>query len=140
VALSAGGGAVHSIKTAVSRCSNLPCAEGGVIRSPRWRSRAASVEFRGPAPWRFEVDHQLVLGRRLQPEGRRASRLENAINIAGRADELVQLLNPIGDQTTGGDPEAAEVDRRQFCAGPPARRSDRDEPPPMRYPLRSDPH
>jgi hypothetical protein len=28
-------------KPAVSRCSNMPCAEGRVIRSPRRRARAA---------------------------------------------------------------------------------------------------
>ena len=50
-------------KPAVSRCSNMPCAEYRVIGSPRRRGRAASAEFQGRAPGGLEVDHQLVLGR-----------------------------------------------------------------------------
>jgi hypothetical protein len=38
-------------KPAVSRCSNMPCAEARVIRSPRRRGRAASAGFRGRALW-----------------------------------------------------------------------------------------
>src|SRR5215475_3739780 len=62
----------------------------------------------------FEVDHQLVLGRRLHRKVGGLLALENAINIAGRATELVQLLSPIGDQAATGNEEACAVDRRQF--------------------------
>ena len=47
------GSNMRCTKPAVSRCSNMPCAEGRVIRSPRRRGRAASAALRGRAPWRF---------------------------------------------------------------------------------------
>ena len=65
----------------------------------------------------LEVDDQLVLGRRLHRQVGRFLALEDAIDVAGRAPELVDLVRPIGDQAAGGDEEAFAVDRRQLVPG-----------------------
>ena len=46
----------------------------------------------------LEVDRQLVLGRRLHRKVGRLLALEDAIDVAGRAPELVDHISPIGDQ------------------------------------------
>ena len=40
--------------------------------------------------------------------------LEDAIDVLGRASELVNEIGPIGDQAAGGDEVALVVDRGQF--------------------------
>src|SRR5262245_34407953 len=47
----------------------------------------------------LEVDDQLVFGWRLHRHISRLLTLENAIDVAGRAPELVEEIRPIGDQT-----------------------------------------
>ena len=56
--------------------------------------------FRG-----LEVDHQLVLGRRLHWQVGWLLALEDAIDVAGRAPVLVDDIRPIGDQAAVGDEE-----------------------------------
>ena len=51
----------------------------------------------------FEVDHKLVLGRRLHRKVRRLLSLEDAIDIAGRAPGRVNRIGSIGDQAAAGD-------------------------------------
>ena len=46
----------------------------------------------------LEVDHQFELGRRLHRQVGRLLALENAIDVAGRAPELVDPIRPVGDQ------------------------------------------
>ena len=46
----------------------------------------------------LEVDHQFVLGRRLHRQVGRLLALEDAIDVAGRAPELIEKIRPIGDQ------------------------------------------
>ena len=65
----------------------------------------------------LEVDHQLVLGRRLHRQVGRLLALEDAVDVAGRAPVLVDEIRPIGDQAAGGDEEAIGVDRGQFVPG-----------------------
>ena len=48
-----------------------------------------------------QVDHQLKLGGRLHREVGRLLALEDAIDVAGRAAELVGKIRPVGDQTAG---------------------------------------
>ena len=65
----------------------------------------------------LEVDHRLVLGRRLHRQVGRLLALEDAVDVAGRAPVLVDLIRPIGDQAAGGDEGAFEVDRGQLVPG-----------------------
>ena len=57
----------------------------------------------------------LILGRRLHRKVGRLLALEDAVDVAGRAPELVDLIRPIGDQATGSDEGTFEVDRGQLC-------------------------
>ena len=63
----------------------------------RWRHREA--ERLGS----LEIDHQLVLGRRLHRQVGRLLALEDAIDIAGGAPVLVEQIGPVGDQAAAGD-------------------------------------
>src|ERR1700730_3192550 len=65
----------------------------------------------------LEVDHQFVLGRRLHRKVGGLLALENAVDVAGGALELVDEISPIGDQAAFGDEEAFEVDRGQLVPG-----------------------
>ena len=88
----------------------------------------------------LEVDHQLVLGRRLHRQVGRLLALEDAVDVAGRAPVLVDEIRPIGDQAAAGDEEALEVDRGQFVPG--RQRDDQIamNASPTRSPSRSDRH
>jgi hypothetical protein len=71
-------------------------------------------------PERFgglEVDHQLVLGRRLRRQVGRLFVLEDAIDVAGRAPVLVNSIISIRDQATISDVRSSVVDRRKFVPG-----------------------
>ena len=46
---------------------------------------------------RLEVEHQLILGRGLHRQVRRLLALEDAVDIVGRAPELIARIRPIGD-------------------------------------------
>src|SRR6266508_3353391 len=61
----------------------------------------------------LEVEHQLVLGRRLHRKVGWLLALEDAIDIAGRAAVLVGKIRPIGDQAAAGGVESSVVDRGQ---------------------------
>ena len=88
----------------------------------------------------LEIDHQLVLGRRLHRQVGRLLAFEDAIDIAGRAPVLVDEIRSIGDQATGGDEEALVVDRGQLVAGRQLDDQRRDERPPSDSPSRSGRH
>jgi hypothetical protein len=64
--------------------------------------------FRG-----LEVDYQLVLGRRLHRQVGRLLALEDAIDIAGRALVLVDLIRPVGGEATVRRVVAERIDVRQ---------------------------
>ena len=68
----------------------------------------------------LEIDHQLVLGRRLHRQVGWLLALEDAIDVAGRAPVLVDEIRPIGDQAAGGDEDSVRSRPRAACAGPPA--------------------
>ena len=68
----------------------------------RWRHFEAE-RLRG-----LEIDHQLVLGRRLHRQIGRLLALEDAVDIAGGAAVLVDEIRPIGDQAASDDEERAE--------------------------------
>ena len=68
----------------------------------------------------LEVDHQLVLGRRLNRKIGRLLALEDAIDIAGRASVLVDPIRPVGDQAAAGDEWSDWRRPRAACAGPQA--------------------
>jgi hypothetical protein len=74
--------------------------------------RDESQRLRGP-----EIDHQLVLGRRLYRQVSRFLPPEDAIDVAGRAPELIVEIGPIGDQPAGFDEVPLHIDRRQFVLG-----------------------
>jgi hypothetical protein len=60
-----------------------------------------------------EVEHQLVLGRRLHRQVGRLLALEDATDIAGRASVHVDRIGTVGDQAAGGGEVAERVDCRQ---------------------------
>ena len=68
----------------------------------------------------LEIDHQLVLGRRLHRKIGWLLALEDAIDIASRASVLVDKIGSIGDQAAVGDEDACRSRPRAVCAGPPA--------------------
>jgi hypothetical protein len=61
----------------------------------------------------FEVDYQLVFGRRLNRQVGRLLALEDAINVADRRTELAHDVGSVGDQAAAGDEIAEGVDRGQ---------------------------
>jgi hypothetical protein len=65
----------------------------------------------------LEIDNEFVLGRRLHWKVRRLLALENAIDVSGRAAELIDPINPVGDQAAGGGIRAIGVDRGQPVSG-----------------------
>jgi hypothetical protein len=56
----------------------------------RWHGEAEHLR-------RFEVDHQLVLGRRLHRQVGRLLALEDAIDVTCRVTILIDEIGPIGD-------------------------------------------
>ena len=82
-----------------------------LIGTGKHRCRQVEAERLG----RLEVDHKLVLGRRLHRKVGGLLALEDAVDVAGRAPILVDLISPIGDQAAGGDEEALPVDRLSLC-------------------------
>ena len=59
----------------------------------------------------FEIDDQFVLSRRLHRQICWLLALENTVDVAGRAPELVDVIGTVGDEATGCDVETAGVDR-----------------------------
>ena len=136
--------AIHPIAT-VPRTSldfrNVPTAEmpasfDHLVGAGEQRRRHVEAERLGG----LEVDHQLVLGRRLHRQVGRLLALEDAVDVAGRAPVLVDAIRPIGDQAAGGDEEAFVVDRGQLVPG--RQRDDQIamNAPPTRSPSRSGRH
>jgi hypothetical protein len=74
------------------------------------RRNCEAKSFRG-----FEINHQLVLIRRLHWEVSRLLALEDAIDITGGTPILIDEIRPIGDQPAGGDEEAFVVDAGSLC-------------------------
>ena len=54
----------------------------------------------------LEIDDQVELGRRLNRKVSRLLTLKNAVDVAGRAPVLIDVIRPIGDQTAASDEEA----------------------------------
>ena len=73
------------------------------IRSPRRRAASTSRHVEAERLGGLEIDHQLVLGRRLHRQVGRLLALEDAVDIAGRAAVLVDRIGPVGDQAAAGD-------------------------------------
>ena len=87
------------------------------IRSPRRRGQAASAAVEAERLGGLEVDDQLVLCRRLHRQVSRLLALEDAVDVASRAPELVGEIGPVGDQAADGGVEAAGVDAGQLVLG-----------------------
>ena len=66
----------------------------------------------------LEIDHQFVLGRRLHRQVGGLLALEDAVDVAGRAPVLVDVIGPVGNQAAGGD-EVAVADRPRAVDGEP---------------------
>jgi hypothetical protein len=58
----------------------------------------------------LEIDRQLVLGRRLHRQVGWFLALEDAINVAGGAAVMIDLIRHMGDQATAGDEVAQGID------------------------------
>src|SRR5262245_1933706 len=69
----------------------------------------------------FEVDDELVLGRRLHRQVGWLLALEDAVDVAGCLAELIDEIRPIRHQTAGSDKEAVPIGRRQLV---PRRKGD----------------
>src|SRR5207245_4572621 len=62
----------------------------------------------------LEVDHELVPGRRLHGKIGGPLALEDAMDVAGGAPELVDEIGTVRDQAAAGDVETAGEDRGQL--------------------------
>ena len=62
---------------------------------------------------RFEIDHQLILGRRLHWQVGGLLTLEDAVNVTGRASVWLDRIWTIRDQAAVDDEEAQPIDCRQ---------------------------
>ena len=58
----------------------------------------------------LEIDYQLVLGRRLYRQVRWLLALEDAIDIARRLPELIEVIRTVRDQASIDDMESSVVD------------------------------
>src|SRR6516164_3560157 len=76
-------------------------------RKQRWR------DFEAERLSGLEVDHCLVFGRRLHRKISGLLTFENAIDVAGREVELLDLIGAVADQSAAVDERAEGVDRRQ---------------------------
>src|SRR5262249_42925408 len=76
----------------------------GAGEQHRWNFQAEGL--RG-----LEINHELVLGRRLHRQVGRFLALEDAIDVAGRATELCDGIIPVRDQAARGDEVAPVIDR-----------------------------
>jgi hypothetical protein len=65
----------------------------------------------------LEIDHQLELRRALDREVGGLLTFEDAIDVAGRAPELVHEIGPVGDEAATGDEKPVEVDRWEAVPG-----------------------
>src|SRR5260370_24731934 len=83
--------------------------------NPGHARHPAPQQFRFNQLWKwYEVDDQLISGRRLHRQVGWLFALENAIDIVGRAPVLVRPIRPTGNQTAGGDVVTSIVYRRQL--------------------------
>ena len=73
---------------------------------------AQSERLRG-----LEIDYEFDLCRRLHRKIARFLAPEDAIDIAGRATELIEPIRPIGDQAAGGGLLTTNVNCRQLVLG-----------------------
>ena len=65
----------------------------------------------------LEVDGQLELDRGLDGKLARLLALENASDVSGRAAELIDPINSVGDQAAACGVRAVGVDRGQLVSG-----------------------
>src|SRR6516164_7274129 len=73
--------------------------------------------FEAKLPRGLQIDHQLDFGRRLHRQVGRLFALEDAIDVAGRASELIDPVRPIGEQVALGGEHRVRVDRGQPVLG-----------------------
>src|SRR5262249_52141718 len=66
---------------------------------------------------RLQVDHQLVLSRRLHWQIGGLLAFKDTIDIASRAPIMVDQIGSVGDQAARDIKESFPVDRRQFVSG-----------------------
>jgi len=84
-----------------------------LVGASKYRLRNGEAQCFGS----LEIDYKLVLRGRLHREIAGLLALENAIDIAGRAPELVGKIWSVGDQATIRGAEAVVGDGRQLIAG-----------------------
>src|SRR5215472_11742966 len=65
----------------------------------------------------LEIDHQLILGRRLYRQIARLLTLKDAVDVAGRLPVLLDLIRSIADQPAAGDVVAVGVNCWQLLPG-----------------------
>src|SRR5262245_54347363 len=66
-----------------------------LIRSPHRCGRAARAEWYAARLGRLEIDHQFILGRRLHRQLHRFLALEDAMDVARGAPELIDMVRAV---------------------------------------------
>src|SRR5262245_15583047 len=94
-------------KAVVSDCSKGSPLFDPLVGAGKHRCGQVEAERLGG----LEVDHQIVLGRRLHRQVGRLLASENAVDVSGGTTIPVDLISSIRDQTAASDKMAFEVDR-----------------------------
>jgi hypothetical protein len=103
-------------RAAVSRCNKVgreytSYSITSLTRSPLQRAVRAMVESQPERLCALEVDHEFVPGWCPHRQLCRLRAPEDAIHVAGRATELIEIVRTVGDQAALGNVVTCDVDR-----------------------------
>ena len=98
-----------------AKCSRSKQHLYSITSSARASSVGGILEAEGLSC--LEVDHKFVLGRRLHRQVGWLLALKNAIDVAGCAPELIDLIRSVGNKAAGSYKDTFEIDGGQPVLG-----------------------